>query len=275
MKRTANLKALHLGLILLIANFLWVQRSTATEKYENVKLDETEDINIIVYPGPGKDLYLWLQPEYELKITTRELALVLGAGKHEIWFADFIKARFLSPTPSGLDQVPSGDICKVIETAQARTHKHLYLVTADRGAGLAMRGAAMWQSLHPHSDVLAGIILWHPNLYADIPEVGEEAKYIPAVSQTTLPVFVFQPKLSSGRWRLNRLVKLYESGGGVIFTQILPAVRNGFFLREERTAHEVAMATLIPELLRVATSSLSKVNVEQQSPRNKELGVLQ
>ena len=221
----------------------------------NVAIDDATEVSVALFPGQGQVL-IWLAPEYHVSLSAAQLARRLGARQNEIWIADLIAARFLPRAASSMSQVPGTDVVKIVEAAYERAHKPVYLVAADRAAGLVLRGVAEWQKRGMASPAIAGAILIHPYLYEGLPELGRDAEYLPAVREVKLPIFILQPKLSSGRWWLKRLQTRLQASGSHVFTLLVPAARDRFFFRPDTTYLEDAMTKLLPELLAMAASTL-------------------
>ncbi len=240
-------------IVILLMRDAW---AAGIKRTEVVGIDDSTDITISIYPGPADFLVLWIPPEYGIKIPEAKLAEYLGAGQNEVWIADFLGARFLPPAPSSLRGLPAEDVATVIEEASTKTGKFVFLASTDHGAGLALRGAAVWRVRYPDGSTLAGAILWHPQLYVDLPQPGKDARYIDQVSRITLPIFIFQPKLSPGRWRLNRLISAFAVGKSPVFAKLIPGVRDRFFLRGDPNPREESMATMVYKLHQMAVSQL-------------------
>ncbi len=253
--------AIQLIVAILIVPDAW---ATDISRTEIVEIDDSTEVTISVYSGPGDFLILWAPPEYGVEIPETNLAEYLGAGRNEVWIPDFLGARFLPPAPSSLRSLPAEDVATVIENAGVRTGKTVFLVSVDRGAGLALRGAMAWRVRNPTSNVLGGAILWHPKLYARLPKPGNDAEYIGEVSRIKLPIFIFQPKLSPGRWRLNRLISAFEAGKSLIFTKLVPGVRDRFFISSDANQREDNMATMVYELQNMAISQLQQAKQRGQ-----------
>ncbi len=218
-------------------------------------LDDAVDVSVAVVSGQ-REVLLWLAADYEMSLSAEKLAQRLGAPENEVWVADLTAARFLPRVPSSISQVPAADVSQLIEVAHEKTDKPIYLLAADRAAGLALRGAADWQKRHPDGLALGGAILFHPYLYEGPPEAGQDARYLPVVRETKLPIFILQPKLSSGRWWLKRLRDTLEAKGSAVTTLIMPAARDRFFFRPDATYLEDAMTRLLPDLVTMAISTL-------------------
>jgi len=211
-----------------------------------IKLDARADVTVEIHAAKGRDLLIWLPSGFNLGAHEVRLAEELSDRGIEVWRADLIEGRFLTPVETSLEDVPAADVVKLIAEANKATGKRIFLAGLARGGLLALRGAHEWLLQHPDSKVLGGVILLHPNLYVGTPEPGREADYHPVVSQTRTPVFLIQPANSPWRWRLPQTQQALAAGGAQVFVRLIPEVRDRFYFRpdatevEERSARKLA-----------------------------------
>jgi hypothetical protein len=220
-----------------------------------LRLADGTAVSLRTYPAAGDALLLWLACDEGQGTREAQTAQVLAAEGIEVWLPDFLGAHFLPPGPSGIKQIPGEEVAALIELARP-TGKRLYLVSAGAGALPVLSGARRWQDRHPDDPALAGAILFYPELYAVTPAPGVEARYHPVVSHTRLPLFIYHSQRSPGRWWLEHLKVELRRGGSRVDSRILPGVRGYFYVRQDATAEEEAMAARLPELLREALKNL-------------------
>lgn len=219
----------------------------------NLTLANGVEIPLTTFRAHGKIAMLWLPSERGLLPAEYGIAAQLARLGVEVWLADLHAAYFLPTVPSSLQQMPAADMAQLISAVQQRSHKPVYLITADKGAELALTAAAAWHG-NPHD--LRGAILLSPNLHVATPEPGEDAQFLPITTATHLPVYILQPELSALRWRVDQLQTLLEQGGAPVKVQLLAGVRDRFYLREDVFPAEQIMAAALPQLIVNATRQL-------------------
>lgn len=213
-------------------------------------------------PGATDALILWLPSGFGKFAGETQVAERLAALGVEVWQADLLDARFLSPLESSLDKIPDSDVAELIDAA-AKTGKRVYLLTTARGGIVGLRGARAWQKRNPKSNVLGGALLLHPNLFAGPPEPGKEAEYHLIAAQTRLPVYILQPEQSPWRWRLEATQTELEKGGSKVFTRVLTDVRDRFYFRPDATEVELDVAQRLAEMLRDSIRTLNDVKLAE------------
>ncbi len=218
-----------------------------------VALAGGETVPVAVQPAEGRLLILWLPSERGLSPRQQPTAEALAALGLEVWTPDLHGAFFLPPGRSSLEAVPPEVVRQLIEAAEGRTGKGVYLLAAGHSAALALTGARAWQLAHPGERGLHGAILLHPNLYAATPQGGSAAAYLPIASASNLPLYIFQPLLSASRWHLRALVEALEQGGSRVITHALEGVSDGFNVRPDFDPAEEATTRRLPRLIQQAT----------------------
>lgn len=220
------------------------------------------------YPAQGDTLLLWFVCDEGHSVHEARTAKALSAHGYETWFPDMLEAHFLPILPSSLEEFAPEEIKELIAYAVRLTGKKVVLVTAGHGAIPILRGAKEWQDQAAPQDQphLAGTILFYPDLYSVPPAPGVEAQYHAIVAQTRLPLFIYQGQLSPGRWWLEHLKVEFARGGTKVKSKVLPQVRGHFYVRQDATPEENAMAERLPELLQEALKQLEPSNQPEKTP---------
>lgn len=252
--------------ILVFALALLLSTSAVGAKPPSVLTLSTEtEVPLRTFPAKGGTLLLWFVCDEGHGAHEARTAKALAAHGLETWFPDMLDAHFLPILPSSLEQLPPEEIKELIAYAVKHTGKRVVLVTAGHGATPILRGAKAWQDQAAPQDLgkLAGAILFYPDLYSVAPAPGVEAQYHPIVAQTHMPLFIYQGQLSPGRWWLEHLKVEFARGGTQATSKVLPQVRSHFFVRQDATPEENAMAERLPELLQDA---LKQINPTETRP---------
>lgn len=192
--------------------------------------------------GPASDrLLVWLPTELGVRPGEARVAKYLGGAGIEVWRADLLEANFLPPLASSIEQVADSQIATLLDAARRR-HKRVMVMSAARGAVLALRGVHAWQTAHPGKQGVSGVILLHPNLYQAPDAPGAQAGHLPVVTGTNVPIYILQPQRSPWAWRLPGLARDLQTGGARVYTQFLEGVRDRFYFRTDATDIEAAAA---------------------------------
>lgn len=249
----------HLSLLLCLLALLTAGAISRADETVSSDADGTE-INLQRFPAAGERLFVWLPPEAGFREGHFELARRLAARGTEVWLADLFESRFLPTVPSSLDRIPAGDVSALLRAAATRK-RAVYLLTSGRGVLPALRGSHAWQDKPPPALArrYKGLITLSPKFFIRTPQPGETGRLLPIVSQSNLPVFLLQPRLSPWYWKLSVTVPALQQSGSDVFVQILPGVRDRFYYRPDATPAEQALTRRLPRLLNQAARLLASL----------------
>jgi hypothetical protein len=250
------------GAVLVLVLVLGAGPAGAAEiQLRSLILPNGDQMDLRTVAAPGKRLILWLPCDQGLGTAELAAAQHIADGGDEVWLADLLGAHFLPVAPSAMKQIPGEEVEVILEQARRETGKDIYLVAAGGGAVAALRGAAVWlKSARPAAEreALRGIVLIYPELYVETPKPGQMARYLPIVAATPARVVILQPQLTPARFWLDRLKETLESGGAQVVTEVLPGVRGYFFVRNDATPAETALALQLPDLVLRGVDILEK-----------------
>lgn len=218
------------------------------------------------FPAQGDTLLLWFACDEGHSSHETRAAQVLAEKGIETWLPEMLDAHFLPLLPSSLKEIPPAEISDLIGQAIKTTGKKIILVVGGHGALPILEGAQNWQEqASPKTrPLLAGAIMFYPDLYSVPPAPGVEAQYHPVVTQIKLPIFIYQGQLSPGRWWLEHLKVAFSQGGNRVQSEVLPKVRSHFYVRPDASPEENAMAARLPELMVDALKRLETNRTEAQ-----------
>ena len=219
---------------------------------------EGADVPILVAPAQGDRLVLWLPPEEGPAPRQLPTARGLAASGVEVWLPDLHSGWFLAPGSYSLAEVPPVAVAHLIDAAAA-SGKQVYLVAGGRTGQLALAAARAWQQQPARRGTLGGVLLLYPKLYGRTPQGGEDAQFVPIVRATNAPVFLMQPENSSGWWRIIDAASALQAGGAAVYVQKLPAVSDGFEVRDETRPGEPEMTARLPAMLDNALALLGAI----------------
>jgi peroxiredoxin len=233
-----------------VALLLAVQPVFAAEEM-TVAVGNNEEVPIQRYPSTGDTVIIWTPSDFGVQ--PPQVAVATGLAKRgiEVWIADLHSAYFAAPGRYSSNKFPVADIGMLVDAAVAKGKQKVILASSGRATRLILRGARQWQLDHPGKSSIRGFILFSPSLYLDRPRLGEDADYLPIVSSTNLPIYIFQPLRSTTYLRLPRLRATLAKGGAQVFVHPLPDVAFGFHLRpdedisvEDKNAREQLPVTM-------------------------------
>ena len=221
-----------------------------------LKINKETEVETTIYKAKGDTLFLWLYSEAGPQIA--EEAIVQELVKHniEVWRVDLFAAHFLPIASSSMDRIPDTDFSYLIEYAHKQTGKKIIPVTTGRGSLPLLRGTRHWQSKHPDSAVLSGVILMSPKFYVETPEPGIKGKLLPIVEETNLPIFILQPEKSPWYWKLDETIPALEKNGSDVLVKRIKGVRDRYYFRPDADAFETKITKRLPKTLKQAAKYL-------------------
>jgi len=219
-----------------------ISPASAAQDLLRLDLSGGQEIEIQRFSGTGGPRMLWLPTDRGFNAAHSQHAAALAKLGHEVWLADLHDAYFQQPGRASISQFPLEDIVEIIDAAAATAPEGLILVSGSRGAQLALIGAREWQLRNPGKGSIRGVILAHAHLYDARPGPGENARYLPIVHATNLPVYLLAAQYSTKSSRIAELAAELGVGGSVVYTQVLPGVQGGFYMRDDAEISERARA---------------------------------
>ena len=228
----------------------------AGPKSRELHLPSGEDIGFEVYGEGNRLRVLWIAPNFGLQPRHREVAAALGRRGMEVWQVDLPEARFEPTSTETLRRIP-GELVADIITALSEGGRHPVLVISSvYGAIPALRGIRAWQGRHPEPGVLVGAILFSPYFYTHVPELGQAPTFIPELSATNVPVYIFQAAKNGNRWHLPAMLTDLQRHAPV-YTEIMDGVTALFYEGDDAAATR-AMLQRIPDRILRAVEVLQR-----------------
>jgi thiol-disulfide isomerase/thioredoxin len=194
-----------------------------------------EEITLQHYPADGRQLMLYVAPGYGFNERSNKTAQALADQGIEVWMVDLLDNFFLPHSNSNIRKLDGRYVAGLIDQLHTQTGKNITLFSSSFGAIPVLRGARRWQLDNEHlkQSWLNGAVLFSPELYQGIPELGEDPVFVPVASATNIPVMIYQSALRNNRWHLARLVKKLEQGNAAVYQKILPGIVAFFYQTDE------------------------------------------
>jgi hypothetical protein len=191
-------------------------------------------LSLVRYPSAGDGLLVWVASERGLAPAERQAALELSGLGIEVWQLDLASGLFLPPAPASLDGIEARDMQAIFARVQA-TGSVVNVYAIGRAAVPVLRGLAANPGLK------ARVLLMHPNFYARA-DALDGAEYLPFGSLAHLDVMLLQPRRSAATpWVENQVAALRQMGASTAL-RMLERLREGFWVREDATDHEISQA---------------------------------
>lgn len=223
------------------------------------------DIPIQRYEAFADDapIVIWLPSSRGTSTKQALTATGLGDNDIETWVVDLHMAYFIDAGRRSVDQFKPADIAELIQIASKRTQKKVYLIATDSVALPTLEAVALYQQNQAEQNAdmqIGGVILFHPQLTLAHSAPGQAAEYAPIALHSTIPIYYFQPSISTSQWHSRDMAETLQTGGAPVFYHPLPGVAAGFHLRPDFDLSEadVAQRAKLPDDIARAIKVLSQ-----------------
>lgn len=222
-----------------------VERTNAPDTEISIEAKDGTEIIVAHYPADGDTILIWVGSSYSLSERIYQTAHALADRGYEIWQVDFSEALFQPRSSNFMRNLDAQYLTDLIVAAHERTKKKVVLVTRAYGAIPVVRGATLWQQQNIGKNYLSGAILFSPDFFASIPELGLDPNYLPITSQSTIPMFIYQGGRRGSAWQFPRLLKKLTKTNQHIYFKLMPDV-SGIFYRNDLDPASTNMLKNIP-----------------------------
>jgi thiol-disulfide isomerase/thioredoxin len=214
-----------------------------------------EEMSLTRHAAEGDTLVLWIAPAFGTSDRVTQVARELAANGMEVWHLDLAENLFLPRSTSTMRALDGRYVAGLVEYAGASTGKVVTLLSRSYGALPVLKGAHQWQLRQQagggSAAVLAGAILFSPELYSEIPPLGLPPVFDPIVDATSIPLMLYQGERRNNRWQFEELVARLRAGGAQVYTRILPGVTGLFYEGDTAPRTLDTWRGIAPELVRV------------------------
>jgi thiol-disulfide isomerase/thioredoxin len=214
-----------------------------------------EEMSLTRHAAEGDTLVLWIAPAFGTSDRVTQVARELAANGMEVWHLDLAENLFLPRSTSTMRALDGRYVAGLVEYAGASTGKVVTLLSRSYGALPVLKGAHQWQLRQQAGGasgaVLAGAILFSPELYSEIPPLGLPPVFDPIVDATSIPLMLYQGERRNNRWQFEELVARLRAGGAQVYTRILPGVTGLFYEGDTAPRTLDTWRGIAPELVRV------------------------
>ncbi len=216
-----------------------------------------EDITLEVFEGGNQLRILWIVSTPGIKPRQRQVAAALARHNMQVWLVDLAESLFLPHSTQSLRSIPAPLVAELIKAWLKTGHTSPALILSNSyGAIPALRGIRAWQAQHPANANLLGAVFFSPNFFTHVPALGSPPSFIPELSATNVPIYLYQEAKNGNRWHLPAVLEVLQLHAPV-YTELLPGVTSMFY--DEDTAPEtLAVLDTLPQKLQRAASRLAR-----------------
>ncbi|MGD8582616.1 MAG: TlpA disulfide reductase family protein [Gammaproteobacteria bacterium] len=249
-----------------------------------VEVEDTE-LSLLRFDAEGEHLIIWVSPGFGDLQRSYAVAEAISRKGIEVWHIDLAESLFLTQSTRTLRSLDGRYVAGLISAAHNQTGKQITLLTRSYASLPVLRGARLWQlqtsqQNEEQSAYLTGAILFSPELYSEIPPLGQPPVYDPIASSTNIPIMLYQSGRRGNRWQLDKTMEKLQSGGSAVYLKVLPGVTGVFYIKDtaaetikvlqdlpDETERVVSMLQRIPtafevnELRTVETTSNSSLDI--------------
>lgn len=241
--------------------------ATVSTNTDNINIREMEvqikdqelSVKRIKSASNNNRLIIWVAPGFGIHQRAMDMSKKIAAFGTEIWHVDLAESLFMPKSTQTMRKLTGEYLKGLIEYAHKTTNKPVVLLTRSYGAIPVLRAIRLWQLAQPENKplYLQGAILFSPELYATVPELGLEPVFVNIVEATNMPLMIFQGEKRSNRWQVDKLLKKLEIGGALTYYKLLKGV-TGIFYSKDKSAQTLKQLNAMPVKILRAFNLLAK-----------------
>ncbi len=229
----------------------------------DLELDVSGDVSVLVdhYIADSSSLLIWLPSERGVSSESSSIAKAVADLGSNVWMVDLHDSYMVPASRYSIDRFPAKDIIQLFRFAEQKGYRQIYLASSSRGAKLALDAIYLYCQRYPKSELLRGSLLFHPNLFKPVMNMGQQADFVDGSDISHLPVYMIQSEFSTKYAYTQDTRRRLEQGGSQVFTHILPEVEAGFVSRaaDDLTGESLRARQQIPKIIDNAVKLLSTI----------------
>lgn len=246
-----------------------IDRTTPPDTDITVVAQDGTEIIATRYPAKGDTVLLWTGSSYSFSARMYQTAYAMADRGYEVWQVDFAEILFEPKSSNFMRNLDAQYVADFITLAHQKTNKKVIMITRAYGAIPVVRGATLWQQQHAGQDYLSGAILFSPDFFASIPELGMDPEYLPIVSQSTIPMVIYQGGRRGTAWQFPRLLQQLTRTNHHVYFKVMRDV-SGVFYRNDNDPASTDMLKILPDELPGVIRLLHNTHGEQQPVNYKQ-----
>ena len=238
--------------------------ASATAVFAEIEVPiDSQDLSVkIINPNSkGKHLIIWVAPGFGTHKRAMDTSVRLSNNGVEIWHVDLAESLFLPKSTTTMRQLDGKYLAGLVEYAHKKTKKKITLLTRSYGAIPVLRAMRKWQiknkKIKPADFYLQGAILFSPELYSKVPELGLDPEFVNIVDATNMPLMIYQGEKRSNRWQVKKLLKKLEANESQVYFNLLKGV-NGVFYSKDNKPETLSQFERMPKKIKSTIRLLEK-----------------
>ena len=240
------MKAVVFLLTLVLTSCVSSARSPTLEpEHLHLAVPSGELLDYLRYAAQGDVRVVWVSSERGQAEAELAAARELAKRGVEVWMVDLTFSYVLDLGRKGLDRVPPEDIRALLN--RAGVHKKVVVVALGRAAVPLLAAYGTWRPEEGRPRKLE-FVLVHPNLYEQA-EPFQDARYLELGNLEGAWLLILQPRRSAGFVWLDQQGEALRKHGASVQNEVLERVREGFWARQDATAHEIEVSQRFGELI--------------------------
>ena len=200
-----------------------------SDKEISVTAHDGTELSMYHYTAEGEYLVIWVASSYSMHDRIYSMFQSLGKQGIEVWQIDFADTLFQPRTSNLMRNIDARYISDLVEAAHRQTKKKIILMARAYGAIPVLRGATLWHKKNPEKNYLSGVVLFSPDLYEAIPELGLDPEYVSVTRATSVPIMIYQAQSRGTSWQLPRLLKTLHTNNTSIYYTVMTGVSGLFY----------------------------------------------
>ena len=244
---------------LVLFGLLTLSSYATAGEVRTVSLSSGEDISLEVFHGGNALRILWITSTPGIKPRQREVAQSLARHNMEIWLVDLAESLFLPHSTQTLRTISPEMVAELINAVLNNQSAPALLMSNSYGAIPTLRGVHAWQTQQPQTSQLLGVVLFSPNFFTHVPTLGSRPSFIPELTATNVPIYLYQEAKNGNRWHLPAVLEALQQHAPV-YTEILPGVTSMFYDEDQAPATYATLKAL-PEKIQHAAAMLRRHEV--------------
>jgi len=230
---------------------LWTANSHAAIEQEiDVDIaEQTLSLKVISSDAESSNkIIIWVAPGFGTHQRAMDVSKKIADTGTEVWHVDMAESLFMPKSTNTMRKLSGKYLAGLIEYAYQKTGKNILLLTRSYGAIPVLRALRHWQVMRKKTQpyYLQGAVLFSPELYATVPELGKEPVFTNIIDASNMPLMIYQGEKRSNRWQLEKLLQRLQKVNESVYYNILKGV-NGIFYSKDNSPNTLKQLQLIPK----------------------------
>ena len=194
---------------------------------------EENEYSVEVMEAEGELLTLWFTDLVEEERPHfQSLLHSLPKQGIEVWTTRVLQDLFLTRDDPSIMSLDGSRIAALIDAANRKSDKPILLLSYDKMSIPLLRGIRYWQQHYRKAHSVIGAALLYPNLFIAPTRAGDPATPAPILSQTNIPLVLFQPEQGQHAQRIGQAMEQLWGAGSAAMLLPLAEIRDWYIMHE-------------------------------------------